>query len=555
MKTSLKLLLWPIVAIFIPTYTFCQNNEKIFDSLLRAQFPVSGPGGTVLIARDNQVIYNKAFGKSNIELNIPMTVDNVFRIGSITKQFTAVAILKLIEEGKLNLLDEVTKFIPDYPSTGKTITIANLLSHTSGIKNYTGMSKFTKDLKRTDLPPKALVGLFKDETPDFNPGTAYQYSNSNYVLLGYIIELITGESYGSYIDKTFFQPLGMKNSYYDSSSRIIPQRTSGYRYINGEYENAEFLSMTLPYAAGSLLSTTGDLLIWYNALMSGKVIPLSDLSPAHRSYQLTNGKLTGYGYGWEIGSVQGDTTIKHTGVVNGFVTYVSYLPAEKIFIAILSNVENIGDLDIPGSKIAGYLLGKPFNFQRINISEDDLNVYQAVYHNEYDGNKIIASENGRLSFFTKGGQKQTLIPYKKDGFYLDQTLTTIQFNRDQKGKIEGYEMTGTGLTTKWDRISQNIQAKNRLNVSAEVLATYAGRYLFQPDMVFEIIVENDRIYGKVGNDKKELISYEKNKFYALDIDATIIFNLNADARVISLTKIQNNEMFATRMEETESLKN
>ncbi|WP_316780122.1 serine hydrolase [Pedobacter antarcticus] len=555
MKTSLKILLWPIVAIFIPTYTFCQNNEKIFDSLLHAQFPVSGPGGTVLIARDKQVLYNKAFGKSNIELNIPMTVDNVFRIGSITKQFTAVAILKLIEEGKLNLLDEVTKFIPDYPSTGKTITIANLLSHTSGIKNYTGMSNFTKELKRTDLTPKALVGLFKDETPDFNPGTAYQYSNSNYVLLGYIIELITGESYGSYIDKTFFQPLGMKNSYYDSSSRIIPQRTSGYRHINGEYENAEFLSMTLPYAAGSLLSTTGDLLIWYNALMSGKVIPLSVLSPAHHSYQLNNGKLTGYGYGWEIGNVQGEVNIKHTGVVNGFVTYVSYLPAEKIFIAIFSNVENIGDLDIPGSKIAGYLLGKPFNFQRINISEDDLNVYQAVYHNEYDGNKIIACENGRLSFFTKGGQKQTLIPYKKDGFYLDQTLITIQFNRDQKGKVEGYQMTGTGLTTKWKKISQNIQAKNTLNVSAKILATYAGRYLFKPDMVFEIIVENDRIYGKVGADKKELIPYEKNKFYALDIDATIIFNLNADARVISLTKIQNNEMFATRMEETGNLKN
>lgn len=548
-------MLWSIVIIFIPKYTFCQYNEKIFDSLLHAQFPISGAGGTVLIARDRQIIYNKAFGRSNIELNIPMTVDNVFRLGSITKQFTAVAILKLAEEGKLSLQDKVTKFIPDYPSSGKTITVANLLSHTSGIKNYTGMSKFTKEFKRTDLTPKELVGLFKDETPDFNPGTAYRYSNSNYVLLGYIIELITGESYGNYIDKIFFRPLGMKNSYYDNSSRIIPHRTSGYRFINGEYENAEFLSMTLPYAAGSLLSTTGDLLIWYNALMSGKVIHLSELSPAHHSYQLTNGKLTGYGYGWEIGNVQGETTIKHTGIVNGYVTYVSYLPAEKIFVAILSNIENIADLDITGSEIAGYLLNKPFNFHRFGISEKELESYQAVYHNEYDGDKTIACENGRLSFFNKGGQKQTLIPYRKDGFYIDQTLTTVQFNRDQKGKIEGYEMTGTGLASQWTKGSEQIQAKSRVNVSAKVLATYAGRYLFKPDMVFEIIVENDRIFGKVGTDKKELIPYGKNKFYALDIDATIVFNLNADAGVISLTKIQNNEMFATRMKEADGLKN
>jgi CubicO group peptidase (beta-lactamase class C family) len=331
-----------VLVLFVNTFSAQTTADKQLaakcDQLLSEQFKASETGGTALIAKKGQIIYKKAFGMANLELNIPMQADNVFRIGSISKQFTAVAILQLMEQGKLGLQDDITKFISDYPTHGHKITIEHLLTHTSGIQSYTGMKDF-ENISRLDKKPEELIAFFKNQPMEFAPGTKWNYNNSGYFLLGYIIEKVSGKTYPEYVEETFFKTLGMTNSYYGSDSKIIKNRASAYSKNESGFVNAEPLSMTLPYAAGSLQSTVEDLYKWNQALHSFKLVKKESLDKAFTSYILADGKKTNYGYGWSMGNIQGSPTIEHGGGIPGFLTMGIYLPKEDVFVTIFSNCD------------------------------------------------------------------------------------------------------------------------------------------------------------------------------------------------------------------------
>ena len=280
-----------------------QNLTSQVDEYLLSHSQPNAPGASVLISKDGKAIYKKAVGMANLELNVPLSTDHVFEIGSITKQFTAVSILMLEEQGKLKVEDNITKYIPDYPTHGKTITIHHLLNHTSGIKSYTSMENFIKNA-RTDMTPTELIDVFKNEPMDFDPGEKFLYNNSGYILLGHIIEVVSEQSYAEFVQDHIFSKLGMKSSYYGSMTKIIPNRASGYQDKNG-FVNADYLSLTLPYAAGSIMSTVDDLLIWQNAISANKLIKRSSLEKAINGSMLNNGEKIPYGYGWSHGSVNG----------------------------------------------------------------------------------------------------------------------------------------------------------------------------------------------------------------------------------------------------------
>ncbi|WP_316838879.1 serine hydrolase domain-containing protein [Pedobacter gandavensis] len=410
MKTSLMAMLCLIFSMLAPLITMGQNENELFDALIGNAYPKDGPGAVIYLSKGGELIYKKAFGKANIELDVDMKSDHVFRLGSVTKQFTACAILTLEEQGELSLSDDIRKYIPDFPQKQKMISIEALLTHTSGIVNYSGLPSFTAVLKRKDLTPKQLVDLFKDEPLEFEPGSNYKYSNSGYILLGYIIEKITGKPYGTYIEETIFKPLGMTNSYYDNQTKLISGRVSGYVHRNGHYQNAEYLSMTLPYAAGSLLSTAEDLQKWYAALYDGKFLKAERLLKAHTSYQLNKERLTGYGYGWEIGNVQGIPSVKHVGVVNGFFCYVAYLPEKKMFISILRNCDSPDNPDILASKMLALALGKPYDYKAFTMTRSELEAYQGIYKSANGPDHYIRLQDGNLMYYYLGGPRTRLIP-------------------------------------------------------------------------------------------------------------------------------------------------
>lgn len=330
------LLLFCLIFLSLP-HACSQTGDGSYDSLMQQLFEEDGPGGVALVVRDGEVLYRKAMGMANLELGVPMTPEHVFRIGSITKQFTACAILKLSEEGKLDLQDDISKYIKDYPTQGYTITMEHLLTHTSGIKSYTDMEEWDAEFRRKDFTPAELVDFFKDRPMDFAPGEEWKYNNSAYFLLGYIIELVTGGSYANYLEENFFQALGMEDSYYGSTTQIIKGRADGYARAGRQIVNAEFLSMTQPHAAGALLSTVDDLYLWYTAVMNHEVVSKADLKKASTPFVLNNGEETNYGYGWVLGEIEGSPSISHGGGINGYLTASIYLPEEKVFVAVFSN--------------------------------------------------------------------------------------------------------------------------------------------------------------------------------------------------------------------------
>jgi CubicO group peptidase (beta-lactamase class C family) len=400
MKKTIAFLAFCLLA----NLTFAQQKDDKqlfteFDKMLSEQFKTNETGATALIARKGQIIYKKAFGMANLEYNIPMKVDNIFRIGSITKQFTAVAILQLMEQGKLNLQDEITKFIPDYPTHGHKITIEHLLTHTSGIMNYTNMKDFEKQAT-LDKSPSEIIDYFKNQPMDFAPGTQWNYSNSGYILLGYIVEKVSDKTYPQYIEDNFFKPLGMTNSLYGSDTKIIKNRAGAYDKDSTGFTNAHSMSMTQPLSAGAIQSTVEDFFKWHLAVHAYKLVKKESLDKAFTKYKLTDGKETENGYGWGLGDIQGSPTIGHGGGIPGFLTQSIYFPKEDVFVAVFSNCGCNPPFEI-ADKMATLAIGK-----RIPIPK--WGIIGTATPNNWDSDQPMtydeASKTWKITLYLKAGE-------------------------------------------------------------------------------------------------------------------------------------------------------
>lgn len=314
-----------------------QSLEAKIDSLLLTVFnDKNGPGGVFMVAQQGRVVYHKAFGKANLELDVDLTPDNVFQLGSMTKQFTAIAILMLEEQGKLNVNDPVCKYIPDYPS--KNVTLHQLLTHTSGIRDFTKI-KSLSSISQQEMTPKMMVDFFKNEPADFPPGTKFEYNNSGYILLGYIIELVSGDTYENFIKRYIFDKAGMTQSYYASDRKVIHKRAYGYHKKEYGYVNKTVISFSVPFSSGSLMSTAGDMLKWQNALSKNQLLGVEETKKAFSKYKLSNGEEFSYGYGWHLREMNGLPVREHGGSIFGFKTMGVYIPGEDIYVIGLSNCD------------------------------------------------------------------------------------------------------------------------------------------------------------------------------------------------------------------------
>ncbi|MBK7981098.1 MAG: beta-lactamase family protein [Ignavibacteriae bacterium] len=336
-KIYLQMIVIFLFFVRLNTLTYSQTLNSKIDSLLEEKYKPNDPGAVFLISKKGKIIYQKAFGLADIEINSSMKVESVFEIGSITKQFTAMAILMLYEQGKLKLDDEITKFIPDYPTNGNKITIHHLLTHTSGICSFTDM-KSINEISKKDLTPVELIDFFKNEPMDFKPGEQFKYNNSGYVILGYIIELLTGKSYGDYIEQNIFQKIGMESSICASHKKIIKNRASGYQDKNG-YINCTYISFTIPYSSGSLMSNAEDMFKWQQAIRNNLLISKQTTEKIFKNYNLNNVEKINYGYAWHIKEINGVPTNEHGGSIFGFKSMSVYIPSEDIYVIGLTNCD------------------------------------------------------------------------------------------------------------------------------------------------------------------------------------------------------------------------
>jgi CubicO group peptidase (beta-lactamase class C family) len=328
------------LALLISTALADQADSPRLEKAVQMRVSKGQFMGAVLVARSGRTVLSKGYGMANLEWHVPNSPRTRFRIGSLTKQFTAASVLLLEERGKLNIADPISRYMPDAPPAWRAITVFNLLTHTSGIPDLTTFPDFDAT-EAHPATPDELVGRFRDKPLDFPPGTAFKYSNSGYILLGYLIEKITGQTYRQFVQENIFRPLGMKNSGYDSNTEIVFQHAQGYASGKTGLVVAGYVDMSIPFAAGGLYSTTEDLLRWEEALYGGKLLSAASLT------KMTTPFKGDYAFGVAVDlDARGNRVIRHGGAIEGFGASLIYVPAERLSVIVLSNIEGPSARDV-----------------------------------------------------------------------------------------------------------------------------------------------------------------------------------------------------------------
>jgi len=385
-------------------------------------------GASVVVARQGQMILAESFGQADLELDVPMPADASFEIGSVTKQFTAAAVLLLAERGKLAIDEDLTKYLPDYPTHNQRITIRHLLTHTSGIKGYTELPEFG-DLMPLRKSPETLLKLFADKPLDFAPGENLVYNNSAYFLLGLIIEKVSGQSYADFVKTNLFDKVGMPGSYYCSERAIRRHHAHGYDTFANALVLKGAISHVWPFAAGSLCSTAADLTAWTSALHGGRVLSADSYRAMTTPATLNDGTKTRYGFGVSLVDIRGRRAISHGGGINGFLSEVEYYPDSGLSIVVLLNTAGPAGPGDLARDIADAVLGKVS--EPSNTYSGDLSAFTGTFEGVGRGRPTavtITVENGKLTMKGTGPEPRVLAFRSGETFAANETL--VIFERD-----------------------------------------------------------------------------------------------------------------------------
>lgn len=396
--------------------------------------------GAVLVAKDGKIVLSKGYGLANAEWNEPVTPDTKFRLGSITKQFTAMAVLLLSDQGRLKVDGPVCQYVDPCPEAWKPITFHHLLTHTSGIPNFTAFKSYTKKMSQPS-PPAETLKRFLNEPLDFAPGSKFSYSNSGYVVLGYIIEKVTGGPYADFLRKHIFDPLGMHDTGYDDTVTVLPRRAAGYTRVAGQLRNAAYLDMTIPHAAGSLYSTTLDLMKWDEALTAHKL-----LSPESYKRYFTP-VLNNYAYGWEVKTEDGVEQINHSGGINGFSTRIVRVPSRHLLVVALDNVLP-GQPDRLAQDLVKLMLGQtlpvPEVQKEIHLSSSALEKLVGNYALSPTFIMAVTLEGSQLMTQATGQGKIPIFAKSPTTFFPKVVDAELIFDLDAQGKATGLTLVQNG---------------------------------------------------------------------------------------------------------------
>jgi CubicO group peptidase (beta-lactamase class C family) len=421
------------------------------EALATSAFPNDRPGAIVLAAKDGRAIFKRAYGLADLEFSTMLEPDMLMRIGSITKQFTAGVILRLVELGKLRLTETVSTYLPDYPETGRTITIEHLLTHTSGLPNFTALPEYVPGQPRR-LSVDALLGMFKDRPLEFTPGTRFAYSNSGYAVLGAIIEKVTKQTYADALREYILVPIAARDTHYDSFERILPRRVHGYEPDGTGYRNAPYLDMSQPFAAGALVSTADDLLTWDTALTSGRILKPESLEKMMTPFRLSDGTTSSYGYGWALIDYEGHAVAEHSGGINGFRSHVVRIADAKVYVAVLSNDGASGRrTQRLARKIASLLVGAP-------LAEPPATAFPPSVLDQFvgryvfpDNRSITIARDGDHLRLEGGTGEGVLYSVRGDQFHERGGVAQFTFQRDGDGRVAGVEQSGWGAPERGTR--------------------------------------------------------------------------------------------------------
>lgn len=498
------------------------------NAYVEESYPDDAPGAAVIVVEDGKVVYSGARGLADLETKRKITLDTVFRMASLTKQFTASVILQLERERKLSLTDPVSKFLPNYPRPGADATVAQLLNHTSGIKNYTAMKSWMLSGGRSKpVTTEQLIDVFKNEPVDFAPGTNHQYSNSGYVLLGAIIEKVTGRPWHEAVEERVSRPMQLPTIRYGVEETSTPAMARGYATKGGKTVPALALHMSNPHAAGSLIGSITDFAKWNEALHKGKVLRAVEHARMIAPAQLADGTVAQYGYGIGLGILKGRKTLLHSGDTAGFSTSTIYLPNEDLFVAIFTNSN---DPAVPPKvarmKIAAMAIGDPYpELRKVAVPAVQVEPLLGVYSLN-EGERRFFRKGDRLFTRRSGSSDQEVFAAGGDRFfYGPTTLTWFAVERATAGKHVMTTYHGAEQTPERSVRIGPMPKETAVNVPGSILQRYAGSYETTAGAPVIVAIGVDgTLTFQVGKEPMPLRALSENQFRLDAMGSTVTFH-------------------------------
>jgi len=545
-----------VVAVFaalIVLFASCSDRKpdqaigSYIDSVMNASFKPNAPGAVILVAKDGVPLFRKAYGLANVELNVPNKPEYVFAIASMTKQFTAVCMLQLVQQGKLSLQDDIRKYLPEFNTHRRLITIEHLLTHTSGIPNSEAKPGYDQRMVLEQSQEEMFAFVMNDPLL-FEPGSDCSYNDFGYYLAGLIVERASGMRYNEYLQKNIFQPSGMKSSTTGTREQTIPLFVTGYRSVgDSAYRPGAYFSWKWDQGMGDILTSVDDMLMWDEALYTDKLVRRDLLEKAWTSFVLKDGRKTNYGYGWFVSTYQNLEMIGHVGGLSGFGSCAVRIPSQHIFVVVLTNnssrygaAESIAQQT--ALKFAGTIVTAP---PVHSLSQEELNEYSGVYEKRHT-NMFILSNWGGDKFYRYltvqdtilfsqwgAGSKATLMNVSKDLFVSKGSHNYIRFQRDNNGRITALESYSEPFMLSPIRTEKRTdlplpKEKVPISLDEKTLKSYAGKYIFGIDISRRVRVEGSHLYA---DDIGEIFPESPTRFFSKRSGATIEFTKNSKGAV------------------------
>lgn len=558
--------LFGLVMIAFTSMAIAQDKAKQIDELMHRYVDNGQFNGTVLVSDHGKLVFKKGYGLANMEYSIPNTTDTKFRLASLTKQFTAMLIMQLVEQGKLRLDGKITDYLTDYPkAAGDKITLHHLLTHTSGTPNYSDLPDY-RTFERNRYRPAELIKKFSELPLTFKPGSAFAYSNSGYIVLGAIIEKVTGKPYEKVLQENIFTPLQMHNSGYDNSYKILPKRASGYDKWNLIYQNTSYMDMSIPYAAGAVYSTVEDLALWDQALNTDKLLSASSKTILFTPYK------NGYAYGWGVDKIQAGRlkdsveVMAHQGAVNGFKTSIIRIPTNKQLVVLLDNTGS-SNLSTIQTNIIKILYNQPFDLPKVSVAyilgyaiqnnslADALNQFEKIKKNPaYDLNEKDINQMG-YNLIDVGKIKEAIelmninvIQFPRSANAFDSRGETYMLNGEKAKAILDYKKSleldpySMNAIRKLNELGEKVPEPKESTVEDKILDTYVGKYQLRPSFEISITKEGGRLYAQATNQPRhELFAESATKFFMKAVDDRILFVKNEQGSQEKLILFQNGQ--------------
>ena len=510
------------------------------DALLANAYAADGPGAAVIVTENGKTIYAAGRGMTDVERKAPITPATVFRIGSITKQFTAATILRLAEQGKLSLDDPLSKFLPAYPAPGSTATVRQLLNHTSGVMPYTAIPGFMVEAN-TNKPytTEQLIAVFKDIPPPAKPGESWAYNNSGYVLLGAIIEQVTGKSWDKAVGDLVIRPLRLNSIRTGIGEEDVPGMAKGYTEAEHGQKLASKIHMSVPGGAGALIGTVGDLAAWDYALHNGKVLAPASYAAMTGTTTTADGKTAPYGFGIETGEVRGRRELGHSGGIFGFSTDSIYLPKEKIFVAVFANSDSPqSDTGMVTRRLAALALADPYpNLAKVPVLMKEVEPLFGVYKFD-DTERTFFARDGKL--YTKrtgGAEVEAFAAGGHKYFYGPGDLTFFEVIPGANTPHIAFHRNGSPTAAIGKRTGPVPVEAASAAIPSATLDSYAGSYTSAAG-VFVFKHEGDGLTVKLGAQPTfPLKATSATEFEIAQVGARIRFNVK-DGKAGSITLFQ-----------------